>query len=99
MVKKMKPHVRAIYEYVKAHEDENITASDIQIALGIEDVRKVNGVITMSFCRHKDENKEIVPLMERVPGEATTNEKGKAIVPKYIKLTDEGRNIEIEDVE
>lgn len=93
---KLKENSRLVYDYVLEHEAENITANDIAEATGLTS-RQVNGIITMAFQRHKDEEKNEVPLMERVPGEATTDEKGKAIVPKYIHLTEEGRNIEIED--
>lgn len=95
---KLKENSRIVYDFVKAHENENITANQIADAVGLTS-RQVNGIITMAFCRHKDEDKNEVPLMERVPGDPTTDEKGKAVIPKYIKLTDEGRNIEVEDAE
>ena len=98
MVKKMKPNVKAIYDYILAHESENITAKDIAAALGIDDVRKVNGVITMSLQRHRNEEKEIVPLAQRVEAEVEEAD-GTHTKVKLIKLTDEGRNIEIEEVE
>ncbi len=89
-----------IYEYVKAHEDENITAKDIANALGIEDARSVNGSITAAFCRHREEvdgEKVIVPLMERVEGELeieTESGKIKHESVKFIKLTDAGREFD-----
>lgn len=98
---KLKENNRMVYDFVKEHEDENITAADIVEATGLTS-RQVNGIITMSFQRHKEEidgEKVEVPLMKRVPGEPTTDEKGKAVVPKYIHLTEEGRNIEIEDAD
>lgn len=95
---KMKENSKLVYEFVKEHEAENITAKDIAEATGLSS-RQVNGIITMAFQRHKDEDKNEVPLMKRVPGEATTDEKGKAVIPKYIKLTDEGRAITVEDAE
>lgn len=98
MVKKMKPNVKAIYDYILAHESENITAKDIAAALGIEDVRRVNGVITMSLQRNRNEEKEIVPLAQRVDAEVEEAD-GTHTKVKLIKLTDEGRNIEIEEVE
>lgn len=98
MVKKMKPNVKAIYDYILAHESENITAKDIAAALGIEDVRRVNGVITMSLQRNRNEEKEIVPLAQRVEAEVEEAD-GTHTKVKLIKLTDEGRNIEIEEVE
>ncbi len=98
MVKKMKPNVKAIYDYILAHESENITAKDIAAALGIDDVRRVNGVITMSLQRNRNEEKEIVPLAQRVEAEVEEAD-GTHTKVKLIKLTDEGRNIEIEEVE
>lgn len=95
---KLKENSKLVYEFVKAHEDENITANDIAEATGLSS-KQVNGIVTMAFQRHKDENKNEVPLMERIPGEPTTDEKGKAIIPKYIHLTDEGRAITVEDAE
>lgn len=97
-MKKLTENSRLVYEYVKAHEDENITANMIAEATGLSS-RSVNGIITMSFQRNKDEDKNEVPLMERVLGEPTVDEKGKAVVPKYIKLTDAGRALEIEEAE
>jgi len=95
---KMKENSKIVYEFVKAHEAEDITAKDIADATGLSS-RQVNGIITMAFQRHKDEDKNEVPLMERIPGEPTTDEKGKAVIPKYIHLTDEGRVITVEDAE
>lgn len=95
---KMKENSKIVYEFVKAHEAEDITANDIAEATGLSS-RQVNGIITMAFQRHKDEDKNEVPLMKRIPGEPTTDEKGKAVIPKYIKLTDEGRAITVEDAE
>jgi len=101
-MKKIKSGSADVYEYVKAHEDENITAKDITAALGYDDVRKVNGIITAAFCRHREEvdgEKVIVPLMERVEGELefeTDEGKTKHETVKFIKLTDAGRSFEYE---
>lgn len=95
---KLKENSLLVYNYVKEHEAENITANMIAEELGLSS-RQVNGIITMAFQRHKDEEKNEVPLMQRVPGEVTVDEKGKPIVPKYIKLTDAGRNITVETEE
>ena len=82
---------------MKEHEDENITANDIAEATGLSS-RQVNGIITMAFQRHKDENKNEVPLMERIPAEIELDD-GSHKPIKLIKLTDEGRNITVEDAE
>lgn len=88
---------KMVYDYVRDHESENITALDIAEALDLGS-KQVNGIITMTFCRHKEEidgEKVEVPLMERVLGEAI-NDNGKAKIPKYIHLTDAGKEIELE---
>jgi len=98
---KMKENSYNVYQFVKAHEDENITAKDIAAALGL-DPRQVNGIITAAFQRHREEQgdeKVIVPLMERVEGELEIeNEEGKIKheTVKFIKLTDAGRAFEVE---
>lgn len=95
---KLKENSRLVYDYVKAHEDENITAADIAEATGLTS-RQVNGAITMAFQRHKEEidgEKVEVPLMKRVPAELE-QEDGSHKAIKLIKLTDAGREIEIEE--
>ncbi len=94
---KLKENSRIVYDYVKAHEDENITANDIAEATGLTS-RQVNGIITMAFQRHKDEDKNEVPLMERVVAEVEEAD-GTHSKVKLIKLTAEGRDIEVEDAE
>lgn len=95
---KLKENSKIIYDYVKAHENENITAADIAEATGLTS-RQVNGAITMAFQRHKEEidgEKVEVPLMERIPAELE-QEDGSHKAIKLIKLTDAGRAIEIEE--
>ena len=94
---KLKENSKIVYEYVKAHEDENITANDIAEATGLSS-RQVNGIITMAFQRHKDEDKNEVPLMERIPAEVEEAD-GTHSKIKLIRLTDAGQNITIEDAE
>ena len=94
---KLKENSKIVYEYVKAHEDENITAKDIADATGLTS-RQVNGIITMAFQRHKDADKNEVPLMERVVAEVEEAD-GTHSKVKLIKLTDEGRAITVEDAE
>lgn len=95
---RLKENSKIVYNYVKDHEGENVTAKDIADATGLTP-RQVNGIITMAFQRHRDADKNEIPLMERVPGEPTSDERGKAVIPKYIHLTDAGRNIVVEDAE
>lgn len=91
-----------VFEYVKAHENENITAADIAEALGfdMEDgrgVKQVNGIVTASFQRHREEingEKVIIPLMERVEGEIQIEQPDGTVkhkTVKFIKMTDAGR--------
>lgn len=98
---KLKENSYNVFEFVKAHENENVTAKDIASALNL-DPRQVNGIITAAFQRHREEQgdeKVIVPLMERVEGEIETEtEDGKIKheTVKFIKLTDAGRAFEAE---
>lgn len=92
---KLTENSRIIYEYVLEHEAENITAKDIAEATGLNP-KQVNGSITMAFCRHRDENKNEVPLMERVEAEIEDAD-GTHSKVKLIRLTKAGRNIEIDD--
>lgn len=98
---KLKENSYNVFEFVKAHESENVTAKDIAAALNL-DPKQVNGIITAAFQRHREEQGEekvIVPLMERVEGEIeTTTEDGKIKheTVKFIKLTEAGRAFEAE---
>jgi len=95
---KMKEMNVKVFNYVKEHEAENITAKDIANAFGMDDARSVNGIITAAFQRHREEiggEKVIVPLMERVEGEIETEtEDGKIKheTVKFIKLTEAGKS-------
>lgn len=98
---KMKENSYNVFNFVKEHEDDNVTAKDIAAALGL-DPKQVNGIITAAFQRHREEigdEKVIVPLMERVEGELeveTEDGKIKHENVKFIKLTDAGRAFECE---
>lgn len=94
---KLKENSKLVYDFVKAHEDDDITANDIADATGLTS-RQVNGIITMAFQRHKEEvdgEKVEVPLMERIPAEMEQKD-GSHKPIKLIRLTNEGRNIEVE---
>lgn len=84
-----------VYDFVKAHENENITFEDIANATGLTG-RQVTGIVTMAFCRHRDEDKNEVPLMQRVPAEIEL-EDGTHKTVKFIKLTEAGREITVEE--
>ena len=98
---KLKGNSAEVFEYVKAHEDENITAKDIAAALDL-DPRQVNGIITAAFQRHREEEgdeKIIVPLMERIEGEIEEEKEDGSVkhtTVKFIKLTEAGRNFSYE---
>ena len=95
---KLKENSKLVYEYVKEHEAQNLTSAMIAEATGLTQ-RQVDGIVTMAFCRHKNQDKETEALMERIPGEVIVDAAGKPKVPKFIKLTDAGRTIEIEEEE
>lgn len=72
----MSVNSRLVFDYVSAHEDENITAKDIAAALNLTD-KQVNGIVTSAF-----QKKGLMYRQEElVPGG----------VVKYIHLTEEGR--------
>lgn len=82
----LKENSKIVFNYVKAHEGENITAADIAEGTGLE-VRPVNGIVTSAFQRKG--------LMARVPAEVEL-EDGSHKAVKFIVLTDEGRNFDPE---
>ena len=90
---KLKENSFLVYNYVKDHEAENITANDIAEAIGLSP-RQVNGIVTMAFQRHKDKDKNEVPLMVRVPAEIEDADSGLHKAVKFIQLTDAGREFD-----
>lgn len=86
----LKENSRLVYDFVKAHDGEDFTAKDIAEAVGLSD-RSVNGIITAAFQRHKDAEKNEIPLMVRVPAEIEDPETGLHKTVKFIQLTDAGR--------
>ena len=99
-VKKVTAKSYKIYEYVKAHENEDITAADIADALGGEyNVKSVNAAVTASFQNNKDADKNPLPLMKRVEAEEEVEKEDGSVVHKtikLIKLTDAGRTCTVE---
>lgn len=99
---KVKESTLQIWDYICAHEDEDITAKDIATALNIDDVRKVNGTLTAALLRHREEingEKVIVPLIERVEGELeieTEDGKIKHENVKFIKRTEAGKTFQFD---
>lgn len=86
----LKENSKIVFDFVKAHDGKDFTAQDIADATGLS-VRSVNGIITSAFQRHKDADKNEVPLMVRVPAEIEDPETGLHKPVKFIQLTDEGR--------
>jgi hypothetical protein len=82
----LKENSKIVFNYVKAHEGENITAADIAEGTGLE-VRSVNGIVTSAFQRKG--------LMARNAAEIEL-EDGSHKAVKFIVLTDEGRNFDPE---
>lgn len=76
----LKENSLKVFEYVKAHNGEDMTAADIAEATGLE-IRSVNGIVTSAFQRKE--------LMERIPAEITL-EDGSHKAVKFIKLTEKG---------
>ena len=89
----LKENSRIVYDYVKAHDGENFTANDIAEATGLSP-RSVNGIVTAAFQRHKDADKNEIPLMIRVPAEIEDPETGLHKTVKFIQFTDAGREFD-----
>ena len=80
----LKPNSKIVYNYVKEHESENITAAVIAEGTDL-DVKVVNGIVTSAFQRKG--------LMERVPAEIEL-EDGSHKAVKFVRLTDEGKSFD-----
>lgn len=96
----MKADSKTVFNYIKEHEAEDITASDIAAATGF-DIKKVNGIITAGLIG-TGKNKAYKDYVERVPGEIEiTDDEGnvshKAV--KFIKLTEKGAESTVESIE
>ena len=89
----LKENSRLVYNFVKEHDGQDFTAQDIADATGLS-VRSVNGIVTSAFQRHKDADKNEVPLMVRVPAEIEDPETGLHKAIKFIQLTDAGREFD-----
>ena len=89
----LKDNSKLVFNFVKQHDGEDFTAQDIADATGLS-VRSVNGIVTSAFQRHKDADKNEVPLMVRVPAEIEDPETGLHKPVKFIQLTDEGREFD-----
>ena len=77
----LKENSKLVYDYVKLHGVENITAADIAEGTGLN-VRQVNGIVTSAFQRKG--------LMERSEPTNVELADGTTKAVKFIKLTAEG---------
>jgi len=77
----LKPNSKLVFNYVKEHDGENMTATDVAEGTGLE-VKSVNGIVTSAFQRKG--------LMERIPAEIELPD-GTHKAVKFIRLTDEGK--------
>ena len=76
----MTEKTRVVFEYLKEHIDENLTAAQVAEALKLEK-RQVDGIFTSSFQRKN--------FGERVPDEITL-EDGTHQKVKYLRLNEAG---------
>lgn len=83
----MKENSRKVLEFLKAHNDDNYTATEVASALGI-DVRVVNGSFTQAICKKN--------LGYRQPAEIE-NEDGTHTQIKFLKLTPAGMSYNPDD--
>lgn len=72
----LKPNARLVYDFVKEHDGEDITANDIVEATGLGP-KQVTGIINSAFQRKGLMYREEVPVT------------GGTV--KYIRFTEEGR--------
>ena len=92
----LKENSRIVFDFVKTHDGEDFTAQDIADATGIS-VKAVNGIVTSAFQRHKDKDKNELPLMIRIPAEIEDPTTGLHKAVKFIQLTDAGREFDPEE--
>jgi hypothetical protein len=83
-------NAKLVFKFMKDHDGEDFTANDIAVATDLSP-RSVNGILTASFQRHRDADKNIIPLIVRVPGEIEDPATGLHKAVKFIQLTEDGR--------
>ena len=83
------PNAVKVLEYVVAQDGKNFTAADITEATGIPK-KSVDGIVTMTFQRHKNGQGDIVPLMVREKVTVKKDDNTTDTVT-FIRLTDDGR--------
>ena len=85
----LKENSKIVFKYVQSMEGQNITAADIATATGLE-VKSVNGIVTSAFQKKG--------LMERIPAEVEL-EDGSHRAVKFIRLTDAGKEFDVNSAE
>lgn len=80
----MKENTRKVLDYLKENNGKDLTAADVAEALGLEK-RQVDGIFTSAFQRKG--------LGVREPDEITLDD-GSHQKVKYLRLTDEGLNLD-----
>lgn len=88
MAKSLSENSKIVFEYVKEHQAEGITANDIAEGTGLNP-RSVNGIITSAFQRKG--------WMVRKPAEIEL-EDGTHKAIKLIELTDEGAELDPDNI-
>lgn len=76
----MKENTRKVFEFLKAHNDEDLTAADVAEALDLEK-RQVDGIFTSALQRKQ--------LGERIPAEREEAD-GTHSKIKILRLTEAG---------
>lgn len=84
----MKASTKEIFNYVKEHNSENVTAADVAKALGMS-VKSVNGSFTSFQKKGWGIRKE----------DEITLDDGTHKSVKYLHLTDDGMNLDLESDE
>lgn len=97
----MKENTKKVFNYLKEHDGEQITATKISEDTGIE-VKSVNGIVTSALVGVGD-NKAVKGYAERIPGGTMTvkDKDGNDVVKpvKFIQLTEKGRESTVESIE
>lgn len=85
----MKPNTRMVFEFLKEHCDENLTADNVAKALNL-DKRQVNGIFTSAIQRKGYGIRESAEI-ELADGSHSG--------VKYLRLTEEGMNFDLDQPE
>lgn len=82
----MKENTKRVFQYLKDHNGENLTAADVAQALELEK-RQVDGIFTSAIQRKA--------YGERIPAERE-NPDGSHDKIKLLRLTNEGLNLDLD---